>query len=664
MDGIEIFISYAREDESFLAGLESHLSTLKREGIVTFWHDHQLLPGTEWQGEISAHLSSASVILLLVSSDFIASEYCYEIEMKLALKRHQESTARVIPVILRPCHWDNTLFSGLQALPTNGTPISGWPDPDQAFYNVVQGIREVIDDLNLKRSLKVPTATTSTASSQGEEKIEDGSSSGAGETGDNRRDDNEWEEPLINFQNRDEELEKLLNNISPRAGNHFWVILSGPQMGKSWMLNRLRREFSRNQPIPWKVKSLDLRTQPFDQRFTAELLLADFFKDEFDVTYTQDLPTQIIEHMRKSKDAWLCLLDSSELLEGKAGSHLRRYLCQIYNALQGDEYEAGARFAFVAGTRRSLPEWKGVSPKPRFNHLPLTQFKPPVIRETLVKVVRKAGHDFPDSWFEENVNRLYKVTEGLPALHIRYIDWMQGNGFKDLDWIEGSEGFKALAQPYLDKALLTAQCLIHSGGVNMEKRLKILKSSFLKLSPYRRLTRSHLNKLYEEDKDFRGDLDGLKWTINNLWTAIRDTHLTEPNRKEMMRKVYRPIRRLLFRCQFPSLSDQSKAHKTAADFYENWWQDDHLSADIQSSLVLEYIWHYAEHLRLANSPHAVDEITDITKGLLDRVYPNHRFDKDQIVEHLEDQMTEDEELQECLDEIDQTLFDRLLSLLR
>jgi hypothetical protein len=666
MDGIEIFISYAHEDERLRAELVKHLSTLRRDGVITLWHDHQILPGTEWEGEISTHLNTASIILPLISSNFLASDYCNEIEMKISLRQHGEGSAMVIPIILRDCDWGNTPFGRLNALPDDGVAVTNWPNQDNAFHNIVQGIRRVITNLKLSDHTNVSESTTVTSSPEMINKeygIDDGNDKSVQGSKINLSDENR-KEPLINFQNRDEELEELLINISPRAGNHFWVILSGPQMGKSWMLDKLKREFSKNQQLPWKVKSLDLRKQPYDHRFEAELLLADFFKDEFNVSHTQNLPAQIIDHIRESKAAWLCLLDSAELLESKASSHLRRYMCQIYNALQRDEYEAEARLAFVAGTRRPLAEWKGVSPKPRFNHRPLTQFKPQVIRETLVKVVRKEGRQFSDSWFDENVNRLYKVTEGLPALHVRYINWMQENGFQSLDLMESSDCFERLALPYVNKSLLTAECLIHSGGTNLERKTNILKNTLLKLSPYRRLTRSHLIKLYEEDIDFKNDMNRLNWTINHLWTAIRDTHLTEPNRKEIMRRVYRPIRRLLFRCQFPSASEQYVAHKSAAEFYENWWEDDHLSADIQSSLVLEYIWHFSEHLRLKNTPDAVNQIIRETERLLARFYPNHRFDTDQIVEHLEDQMTEDEELQECLDEIDQMLFDRLLSLLR
>src|SRR6266446_4956615 len=99
---VEVFYSYAHEDEPFRKELETHLGTLRRQGLITQWHDRNIGAGTDWAQEINAHLNTAHIILLLISSDFIASEYCYSIEMTRAIERHKAGTARVIPIILRP----------------------------------------------------------------------------------------------------------------------------------------------------------------------------------------------------------------------------------------------------------------------------------------------------------------------------------------------------------------------------------------------------------------------------------------------------------------------------------------------------------------------------------------------------------------------------------
>src|SRR5262249_28469107 len=109
--------------------------------------DININPGTEWEREIARHLNEADIILLLISSDFIASDYCYEKEMYRAIERHKQGTARVVPVIIRPTAWENMPFSRLQSLPKDAKPIAMRPDKDEAWKDVAEGIRKVIDEL-------------------------------------------------------------------------------------------------------------------------------------------------------------------------------------------------------------------------------------------------------------------------------------------------------------------------------------------------------------------------------------------------------------------------------------------------------------------------------------------------------------------------------------
>src|SRR5437016_5278541 len=114
---------------------------LKREGVISGWHDRRISAGQEWDGQIDSHLNSAEIILLLVSSDFLASNYCYDIEVKRAIERHEAGEARVIPIILRPCDWQTAPFGKVQVLPKDAKPVTRWEDRDEAFLNVATGIR-------------------------------------------------------------------------------------------------------------------------------------------------------------------------------------------------------------------------------------------------------------------------------------------------------------------------------------------------------------------------------------------------------------------------------------------------------------------------------------------------------------------------------------------
>ena len=99
---IEVFCCYAHEDEHLLNELKRHLSPQQRQQLINVWYDRDINAGTEWEQEIKKHLNEAHIILLLISSDFISSEYCYGTEMKRALELHKRGEARVIPVILCP----------------------------------------------------------------------------------------------------------------------------------------------------------------------------------------------------------------------------------------------------------------------------------------------------------------------------------------------------------------------------------------------------------------------------------------------------------------------------------------------------------------------------------------------------------------------------------
>ena len=144
----EVFFSYAHEDEPLLGELLKHLGILKRLGVIRDWHDRKITAGTEWKGQIDEHLDDRRGHPPLVSADFIASDYCWDIELTRALERHDKGEARVIPVILRPVDdWQAAPFGKLQAAPTDGRPVTSWPNRDEAFADVAGHIRRAVEEL-------------------------------------------------------------------------------------------------------------------------------------------------------------------------------------------------------------------------------------------------------------------------------------------------------------------------------------------------------------------------------------------------------------------------------------------------------------------------------------------------------------------------------------
>jgi hypothetical protein len=148
---LKIFYCYAREDKDLCDLIDKHLGILKRLGQVVGWYDREIQAGTEWEREIKENLDTASLILLLVSADFIASDYCYGVEMAKALELHQTRRACVLPILLRPVDWRDAPFASLQMLPTGAKPITQWKDQDEALQDVVRGIRNVISSLRPQR---------------------------------------------------------------------------------------------------------------------------------------------------------------------------------------------------------------------------------------------------------------------------------------------------------------------------------------------------------------------------------------------------------------------------------------------------------------------------------------------------------------------------------
>ena len=144
---VRIFISYAHEDEALKNELDKYLKVLRRSGKIAVWQDRQLLAGHEWNATILRELAQANLILLLVSVDFNASDFIWDKELAAAMQRHDDGTARVVPIILRPCQWSSLPYAKLQALPRNARPVTDHPDRDAAFTEIATEIERLVDQM-------------------------------------------------------------------------------------------------------------------------------------------------------------------------------------------------------------------------------------------------------------------------------------------------------------------------------------------------------------------------------------------------------------------------------------------------------------------------------------------------------------------------------------
>jgi CheY-like chemotaxis protein len=145
---LKVFFCYSHRDEKLRDQLDAHLSPLKRMGIIESWHDRKIPPGSDWNDTIDRYLALADLILLLISPDFLNSEYCYRKEMTQALERHRNGDARVIPVIVRPVDWEAAPFAALQAVPRDGKPITSWANRDEGYRDASRAIGRVAEEFS------------------------------------------------------------------------------------------------------------------------------------------------------------------------------------------------------------------------------------------------------------------------------------------------------------------------------------------------------------------------------------------------------------------------------------------------------------------------------------------------------------------------------------
>lgn len=150
-NAVKVFISYSHKDEDLRDRLDTHLSNLRWDGVISSWYDRQLTAGTEWDEKIKTELEAADIILLLISPDFIASKYCRDVEIPLSLQRHEAKQAFVVPIILRPFDWFSAPFAKLQAFPKDAKPVTTWTNQNEAFLSIAQGIRTAVQLMRAER---------------------------------------------------------------------------------------------------------------------------------------------------------------------------------------------------------------------------------------------------------------------------------------------------------------------------------------------------------------------------------------------------------------------------------------------------------------------------------------------------------------------------------
>jgi len=146
-DAPTVFVSYARNDIAFFEELSTHLSLLQRKGLIQFWQEGRLRAGEAWKDVISSQIQIADIVILLVSADLLASDFIWDHEFKLVYERQRQGKTTVIPVIVKPCLWQDSPLAEFQAFPSDGKPVSLSPNPDRTWVTLVRQIEQVVRNI-------------------------------------------------------------------------------------------------------------------------------------------------------------------------------------------------------------------------------------------------------------------------------------------------------------------------------------------------------------------------------------------------------------------------------------------------------------------------------------------------------------------------------------
>ena len=208
MEAVDLFYSYAHEDEALRDELAGHLKIMERRGVIRPWHDRRIDPGTRWDREIDRQLARADLVLLLVSKDFINSDYIWGHELDTAMRRQRSGEASVVPVMLRAVDIAGAPFAELQGLPSDLRPVTSWPNRDEAWTDVAKGIRRTVEQIRSRASAPVPASPLSVFGDSGEQEARAGTTAGAG-------DDPLLERVLDGFSTRLVEAARARGNMNP-----------------------------------------------------------------------------------------------------------------------------------------------------------------------------------------------------------------------------------------------------------------------------------------------------------------------------------------------------------------------------------------------------------------------------------------------------------------
>ncbi len=428
--------------------------------------------------------------------------------------------------------------------------------------------------------------------------------------------------PSPHFRNRDGELDEIVGGITDEYGEQFWLIIAPPQLGKTWLLQKISANVEQSWWRRWTPRIVDVRELSADVIDDAEAILLLLFGLDRDSVGSRPIADVIASEILRNRRFQLCLLDSAELLADSTVAALRQQLSDIHARLSAP-HGSDVRLAFVAASRRES-EWKGVSPPPRLQIRRLTEFSVEVFHKAVQDLAQEMNCRFSPAELQQIARRLHVLSEGLPALLAGCLRWIREHGWGELELLEQWAVFEEIAGPYIEQVLLSASGLSVSGSAPASDERAAIGDALLALSPYRFLTMSHLSE-HVGNGALRESMRTLRWSVTDLWNAVSGTDLLFLPLREPWHEVYGPIRRLLCRRAYPLAAERGTAHREACDYMQAFMPG--VYGSDQARVLVECLWHEAQATALAGSAEVEPAVISLARRLSAQVAAAPRLDQ-------------------------------------
>lgn len=534
-----VFLSFASEDSDVADRLAQHLIAGSHT-VYRFNSPEQR--GDRYMRTIPAEIDRADVFVVLMSKDYIDSPWCQR-ETELAITRENARNRQFIRVI-----------SVADADRTASGFLEGY-DWISASGTLTADLLGMITTL-ITGTVPVPTSE------------------------------------IPGFRNRTAELAELTHALVTPGGAELWCVAAPPLMGKSWLLTRLGEDLEQR---GWSVSRLNLRGGSKNLLFNPAVLVKALF-DAGDLNLSKNLTDAELATIAArvaTGDNQLFVLDGAELLPVPYLATVRRALT-IVHAL-AKKTGTYSRFGIVIGTRRRA-DWQGITVGAlnggRYQPMVLTEFAIDVVEQQLPP--RRFDYEERRAYAE----RLHQMSEGLPALLIRCMDWAYSNEYRQMDRCDDPELFTEVAAEYIEQEVLGAESVLPDAMESTVPVLEVINASLQALSAFRIYTVSHLADLVTNEEVLARTFAAVGWSHEDLWEAVRHgaSH-SQRSDDEIWREIEPAIRRLLFRFRHRTDKQRVAAHAKALTFYQGWAKDWAAGREQQVVLV-ECLWHAASQLMI------------------------------------------------------------------